>query len=661
MSATNLFYEQRRNFSKWIIIFTVVLITFFCSWASKFDLAALFDEEGLKNFGSIIEGFAHPDLSPEFLKRIGLLSIESLLIGVLGITLASILAIFLALFSSQSPGFDSPRLGKKNYITIILSVCFRKSLRFLMAMARAIPEVIWAYFFVRLMGLGSGPAVLAIAISMGAIMGKIFSELIETIDFKQIEILKSMGTGRFGIIWYGILPQIKVPWFDYILFRLECAIRSASILGVVGAGGLGMEISLSIRYFQFDKLATSLLAVLIFVIIIEVLSSYLRKKPIYWGLGLFVIGSLAAFVQLDIPWKDLFVDSTRHIMVLTNWSSEWISTEFFYKAFRLTLLTVAMAFSATSLAFLFAFGFSAFATGSLMMSYFKGGFTKKDPIYFFFWIALLFSRFVLQICRAIPELTWALLFVVWVGPGPFAGLLAIMIHSIGTLGRQYSDSYSGLSTSLVKVVEMQGAGFFGRWSYAVLPQVFSKILVFTLFGFEINIRNMSMMGFVGAGGIGNALHSAISFFFLGELLGYIFIIFIVVIVFDAIGDHLRYLLMRKPVPSYLRKFERIQTCLHVVYDLAGSEKISHQALVVNLSMGGMFIQTDKHSFVKGSRLKFKLYSKDGSQILLQGTADVLHVLKTGLGKGMGVQFMEIDHKFEETLTKIIYQEVNAKK
>lgn len=92
----------------------------------------------------------------------------------------------------------------------------------------------------------------------------------------------------------------------YALFRLECNIRNGTILGVVGAGGLGSEIALSIDYFEYDKLATTLLAVLAFVLILEAVSQRLRQRGARWALAFAGIGATLALWRLDIPWTDLW-------------------------------------------------------------------------------------------------------------------------------------------------------------------------------------------------------------------------------------------------------------------------------------------------------------------------------------------------------------------
>src|SRR5579859_425008 len=242
-------------------------------------LNALFDREGLKSAADMLHGFLPPNTSPDFLWRVAQLSCESLFVGLLGTVLAGIIGMALALVAMRVPELpDPPNQG--NTWQFILGASIRWVARFLLGFLRSIPEIVWAFGFVRILGLGPGAAVLAIGLTGGGSIGKLFSELAEAVDPKIIGGLRSAGVSRWGIILHGILPQVRKPWVAYALFRMECNIRTGTILGVVGAGGLGSEIALSIRYFEFDKLATTLLAILVFVIALEMLSGWLRRTSV---------------------------------------------------------------------------------------------------------------------------------------------------------------------------------------------------------------------------------------------------------------------------------------------------------------------------------------------------------------------------------------------
>jgi phosphonate transport system permease protein len=145
-------------------------------------------------------------------------------------------------------------------------------------LCRSIPDVVWALMFVRVVGLGPFPGVLAIGVSYGGMLGKIYAEILESSPEGPIEALHAAGAGRFAILIYGFLPQVFPNLLSYSLYRWECAIRSAAILGLVGAGGLGQQIELSMRMFQYHETSTILLIVFALVTGVDHLSTVIRRS-----------------------------------------------------------------------------------------------------------------------------------------------------------------------------------------------------------------------------------------------------------------------------------------------------------------------------------------------------------------------------------------------
>jgi phosphonate transport system permease protein len=141
----------------------------------------------------------------------------------------------------------------------------------------AIPDVVWALMFVRVVGLGPFPGVLAIGVSYGGMLGKIYAEILESSPEGPIEALHAAGAGKAALLVYGFLPQVFAHMVSYSLYRWECAIRSAAILGLVGAGGLGQQIELSMRMFEYHETGTILLIVFLLVTAVDHLSTMIRK------------------------------------------------------------------------------------------------------------------------------------------------------------------------------------------------------------------------------------------------------------------------------------------------------------------------------------------------------------------------------------------------
>ncbi len=145
---------------------------------------------------------------------------------------------------------------------------------------RGINEVVWGLIFVSMVGLGPFPGVLALTIHVVGALGRYFSEAIETADPEIIKAILSTGASKTQMIVRGILPQVKPLFINYSLYYLENNFRAATVLGLVGAGGIGMELLTSIRLFRSQEVLTILIIMVATVIIIDRLSAYIRKKII---------------------------------------------------------------------------------------------------------------------------------------------------------------------------------------------------------------------------------------------------------------------------------------------------------------------------------------------------------------------------------------------
>jgi phosphonate transport system permease protein len=496
----------------------------------------LLDSDGILNAGAIMSGFLAPDLSGEFLQRVLQLSVESLLIGVLGTVMATVVGVCFAYFAIRIPDLPHPPKSPPAVHTG-WELITRSIARFVLGFFRSIPEIVWAYLFVRVFGLGPGAAVFAIALTVGGSIGKLYSELAESVEPKTIQAMRATGASRWAILLFAVVPQVGRQWIAYALFRLECNIRSGTILGVVGAGGLGSEIALSIRYFQFDKLATTLLAVLLFVIALELVSAKLRQSSFKWTALFATAGTVAAVVQLDIPWSDLWSSTSAAMFQFDNLQ---VDPQFIRTTLWQIGETLAMAWAATVISAIVAFALCPLAATPLTTgSYLPDPLQPPRLTAMLLHAAKWSSRLFLQVTRAMPELTLALVFVAWVGIGPLAGILAIAVHNIGVLGRLYSDVLEEVEPGPAAALQAQGASGFATFLFGVLPQIQARLAAFSLYRFEVNVRATVMVGFVGAGGFGDALYTAISLFHMQDLTLLLITMLIVVSVVDAGGDWLR--------------------------------------------------------------------------------------------------------------------------
>jgi phosphonate transport system permease protein len=149
------------------------------------------------------------------------------------------------------------------------------------------------------------------------------------------------------------------------------------------------------------------------------------------------------------------------------------------------------------------------------------------------------AKAVLNVLRTVPEIVWAMIFVFMVGLGPFPGVLALGVHTGGVLGKLFGEVLEDVDPAPLEALQATGAGRVRILVYGVLPQALPQFAAYALYRWEVNIRAAAMMGFVGAGGLGQRIHVAISLFHEHQLLTLILAIYLIVTVVDALSAYLR--------------------------------------------------------------------------------------------------------------------------
>jgi phosphonate transport system permease protein len=184
-----------------------------------------------------------------------------------------VLAVPLALLSVRVLSV-SALTGKMNRLPAVL----RTLLRWIMVLLRSVPELIWALIFVRVVGLGPTAGVIAIALTYGGMLGKVYAEILESGDAQVTQSLLRNGAGRLQAFFYGLLPQNAAELTSYSVYRWECAIRSSAVLGFVGAGGLGQQMDASMKMFNGSEVATMLIVFMLLVWLADATSAWLRQE-----------------------------------------------------------------------------------------------------------------------------------------------------------------------------------------------------------------------------------------------------------------------------------------------------------------------------------------------------------------------------------------------
>ena len=150
--------------------------------------------------------------------------------------------------------------------------------RVVMSVSRSVDSLIWALIFIIVVGPGSLAGALALAVRSIGFVSKLFAEGIEEIDRGQVEAVMATGAGRFGVLLYGILPQIRPVFAGVCIYRWDINIRESTVLGIVGAGGIGFVLNNAILGLEWSRVGLILLVILGVVAVSEVLSASLRKR-----------------------------------------------------------------------------------------------------------------------------------------------------------------------------------------------------------------------------------------------------------------------------------------------------------------------------------------------------------------------------------------------
>jgi phosphonate transport system permease protein len=261
----------------WKTSFAVLVILGLTGWSivgTEFDLIELLTSTGpIERF---VSGMFPPDLSTTTLRQTGTGIVETFQMSFLGALIGAILAFPLATLGTE----ETPTVGASRGERFFRAVPYHLA-RFVLNVFRSVPDILWALIFVVALGLGPFPGTLALAVHSAGILGKLYSETLEAVPTRPVEALRATGAGTLQTFLFGRLPQALSGFTSLTLYQWECNIRSATILGFVGAGGIGQQILISMNLFDYPKVATLVSATIIVVLLVDRFSAAIRYKLVY--------------------------------------------------------------------------------------------------------------------------------------------------------------------------------------------------------------------------------------------------------------------------------------------------------------------------------------------------------------------------------------------
>ncbi len=240
--------------------------------ATEFRLWVLWEPDNRKVTVQFLRSFWPLVHNAEFLNMVLRETWRTVAMATAGVSLALVLAIPLALLASRVLSL-SALSGQMNCWPTLMRWCVRA----LLILLRSIPEMVWALVFVRVVGLGPTAGVLAIALTYGGMLGKVYAEILESGESHATHTLMRNGSGRLQAFAYALLPSHAAELASYTVYRWECAIRSSVVLGFVGAGGLGQQLDNSMKMFNGGEVATLLLIFIALVALADRISAWLRQ------------------------------------------------------------------------------------------------------------------------------------------------------------------------------------------------------------------------------------------------------------------------------------------------------------------------------------------------------------------------------------------------
>ncbi len=553
-----------------------LVIALVISWrAAEVRPAILVSRETWTALGKLLAGLFPPDFSSPFLGTVVRAVGQTMATAAAATVLSIVVGLPLGLLASGTLWrrgilVEATRGSPGSAIMAGVSRAARAVLGFV----RAVPDILWGILFVTMVGLGPLAGTLALAVAYSGVIGRVYADVFDTVDPQPLEALQSTGATRIQIFLRGMWPQALPSVTAYSLYSFECCVRTASVLGLVGAGGIGYEIGLSMRLFEYGQVLTLLLAFIGLLVLTDAVSRASRK---WLHRKVAVAGDLPQIVPgvETAPGEGRGAAATpvgrrwpvTVALIAAGWASFHFSgftpaalsgagmlghairffaammppnlTPAFIRSLGVPLVqTLGIAVLGTLIGVTLGAVAALPATADLVFlqpdAPGRRGRGERELRWLVFWTA----RLALNILRAIPELVWVLVCVVAIGIGPFAGTIAIGLHTAGVLGKLYAETMEEVPRRPIEALYALGARPVQVLLRGIWPQARPMLRNFTFLRWEANLRVSTILGLVGGGGLGQAIYNNIQLGFYPRVGTLIILIYTLVMASDWMGDRL---------------------------------------------------------------------------------------------------------------------------
>lgn len=500
----------------WAVMLGLLVAGIWSTGELRINAATFVD--GWRNATDFVQRIFPLDFPPFI--EIVTMTMQTLAIVTVATVLSVLISVPLALFAAKTTTTGRFARGASRTVIVI---------------ARAIPDLVFAIILFRVFGLGTLPGILALAFHSVGMVGKLYADAIEQLDAGPNEALRAAGGWRMQRVVASVLPPLMPQIIATALHRFDINLRTSVLLGYVGVSGIGLEISNALRVLDYQRGMALALIVLLLCVATELVSGAIRRRLLGHGdvgglmglidarlrarhgvrsadgrvrltppwdgerirrwasIALTVAVIVGATVASDIDWENLLADILRipHAVGLFL-PPEVDDADLLGMFFEQLLVTIQIGLAATFLGMLLAVPIGILAARNV--------FANR--------VVTTVFRVVIVVVRGLPELIIAIIFIVITGLGPAPGALALAIGSIGLLAKLVADSIEETDIRVQTAIESLGATRPQIFVAATLRQSVPAFVVHVLYQLDVNIRSATLLGIVGAGGIGYYLLNA---------------------------------------------------------------------------------------------------------------------------------------------------------
>ncbi len=494
------------------------------------DLSALV--EGAGDVVSLVARMVPPRFEdlPETIDLV----LETFFMAFVGTVLALVLSLPLAFLAARTTTLNRLSFG---------------AARGVIAACRAIPDLVFALIFVRALGLGILPGVLALGLHSIGMLGKLIADAVEEIDRGPMDAATSAGAGRAQVLGAAVVPQVVPTVISLFLYRLDINVRLSTVLGFVGAGGIGLQLRATLGNLRYQDALGTVAVIFVLIVLVEALSILVRRTLLSAD-GSRSSTSVSAGARLTPPWSSerrwslgygvLFaavlvvsVGATSMSPLDPLWAipdiwrvlARFVPPDFSEpgRLFDAMVETVSIGVAATALGTVLSLPLAFLASRNVA------------PSRWLYWLA----RGTVVLTRAVPELVLAVIFVAAVGLGPFAGVLALSIVTVGFMAKLLGDALEQVRQGPRDALDATGATHAQQTAAAVVPQIVPSFVGNVLYMVDLNVRASVILGIVGAGGVGFLLVQSIRTLEFEYTAAVLLCIFVVVYAIERLSTWLR--------------------------------------------------------------------------------------------------------------------------